>query len=340
MLLKSADNKDSDIAELERLIMVAPPDRRARIERELRTVRAGIKAEQEAAYLIDFYFQASKNSIVIHDLRVEANGRVAQMDHVLLHRTLAIFVLESKNFSAGMKVTEDGEFLRWNDYRKTFEGMPSPLAQNDRHILVLKDAFEQIEMPTRLGMCLSPSFESYVLVSANSRIDRPRRFDTTRVIKADMLRATIDTRFDKQGFLDTVGALSRVVSQETIAEIGRQLVALHRPFTIDYTAKFGLKVSPPERQVPMSQEPVPPAYVAPPPTAEPHKCRGCGGGNLSIQHGKYGYYFKCADCGGNIAIRIDCGNKGHRERIRKEGKNFFRECADCETSSLYFVNPA
>lgn len=191
MLLKSADNKDGGVAELERLLTVAPADRRFKIEQELRAVRAGTKGEKDAAYLIDFDFEESKFWMVIHDLRLDVGGRVAQIDHLLLDRTLTAFVLETKHFHSGMKITEEGEFLRWNDFKKTFEGMASPLAQNERHIAVLKDAFAKIDMPTRLGVRLSPTFESYVLVSPNSRIDRPKKFDTSHVIKADVLRATI-----------------------------------------------------------------------------------------------------------------------------------------------------
>ena len=34
------------------------------------------------------------------------------------------------------------------------------------------------------------AFESYVLVSQNARIDRSRKFDSSRIIKADVLRKT------------------------------------------------------------------------------------------------------------------------------------------------------
>ena len=95
------------------------------------------------------------------------------------------------NDTLRIKITEEGEFLRWNDYKKTFEGMPSPLAQNERHIQVLQDVFAQIDMPTRLGLRLSPSFQTLILVSTNARIDRPKKFDSSRVVKADVLDKTI-----------------------------------------------------------------------------------------------------------------------------------------------------
>jgi len=337
MILKSTDKKNDQIEELERLVSIAPSDRRAKIEQELRAVRAGLKAEQEAAYLIDFHLKDSKNTLVIHDLRLEVGGRVAQIDHLLLHRTLTAFVLETKSFHAGLKITDDGEFLRWNDYKKTFEGMASPVAQNERHVVVLKDAFKQLDMPTRLGMRLSPTFEPYVLVSPNARVDRPKKHDTSRVLKADMLIDAIDKRFEKEGVLETVAAMAKFVSTDTLLDIGRQLVRRHQPIKFDYAAKFGLSGVAATASV--VEEPAPVAYVADKEqTAEKPSCRSCSSEKLSIQYGKYGYYFKCADCDGNTPIKIGCGKNGHKERIRKDGPKFFRECEQCNSSALYFVN--
>jgi hypothetical protein len=337
MILKSVDKKDSQIAELERLASIAPADRKIKIEQELRAVRAGLKAEQESAYLIDFHLRDSKNTLVIHDLRLDVGRRVAQIDHLLLHRTLTVFVLETKSFHAGVKITDEGEFLRWNDYKKAFEGMASPVAQNERHVVVLKDAFKQIDMPTRLGMRLSPTFEPYVLVSPNARVDRPKKHETSRVLKADMLIDAIDKRFEKEGVLETVTAMAKLVSADTLLDIGRQLVHLHQPIKFDYAAKFGLSGMAETASV--IDEPAPAAYVADKgQTTEKARCRSCSSEKLSIQHGKYGYYFKCADCDGNTPIKIGCGKDGHKERIRKEGPRFFRECEQCNSSMLYFVN--
>lgn len=257
---------------------------------------------------------------VIHDLRLVIDGRVAQIDHLLIHRTLDVFVLETKHFHAGLKITENGEFLRWNRYKKAYEGMSSPLAQNERHIEVLKDAFHRIDMPKRFGIRMSPNFHSYVLVSPNTRIDRPKNFDTSHIIKAEALEQTIRQKYEKAGFMETIGSASRIVSAETMREIGLRLVSLHQPAEINYKAKFGIKT-----KNKVISKPV---------------CRKCGADDLFIQYGRFGYYFKCNTCQGNTPIKIGCGHPGHKERIRKDKRNFYRECADCQTSQLYFVNPS
>lgn len=345
MIIKSADDKSCQIQQLEGLLNFATTDQNNKITQELRNIRAGIKAEQEAAYLIDFDLGKSQNTLVIHDLRLEIGGRVAQIDHLLINRTLNIFVLETKHFHAGLKITEDGEFMSWNDFKKCYEGMPSPFAQNERHIAVLNDALARIDMPSKVGLRLSPVCHSYVLVSSKTRIDRPKKFDTSRIIKSDMLLATLDKFFDKAGVLEVVEGLARCLSAETLEKVGQTLLRMHRPATINYAAKFGVQQEHQSVQSAM----VAPRVVAKPesapqiiiPSGNPtgqQTCRECKSTNLSIQYGKYGYYFKCGDCDGNTPIRISCGKDGHKERVRKDGLKFYRECSDCGSRNLFFTN--
>lgn len=340
MILKKMDPKENQVAELERLASIAPAARRFKIEKELRMLRAGIKTEKEAAYLIDFHFGPSPRTMVLHDLRLEVNNRVAQIDHLLVHWTLNVFVLETKCFHGGIKITEHGEFLLWNDYKKTYEGIPSPFAQNHRHIAVLMDAFNKINLPTRLGMNLSPVFHSYVLVSPNARISRPQRFDTSRIIKADMLKKTIDDQFENLSFLEGVSNLSRLVSKETVRDIGRKLRSFHRKATFNYAARFGLSDTAPPHESPQIQQAPAQSHVhgAAQSGSRP-ACRACRSEKIVIRYGKYGYYFKCLSCNGNTPILVMCSTCGQKESIHKDGSRFYRECITCKLRSLFYVNP-
>ncbi|WML92071.1 nuclease-related domain-containing protein [Thiothrix lacustris] len=337
MLVKSTDDKTAALTTLGQLKQYPnlTDSQYKAIEKEIRILRAGIKGEEESAYLIDFTFKDSKNYMVIHDLRLELNGRVAQIDHLLFDRTLQVFVFETKHFHAGIEINENGEFLRWNDFKKTYEGMPSPLEQSERHITVLKDAFKAIDMPTRLGLRLMPSCIPYVLVSASARIDRPKKFDTSHVIKADALKSHIMQKDDIFNVLHTLGSAARAVSSETLEDIARKLCALHQPVTINYLAKFGL----PEQPVTLaSPEAIPKKHTATTANGAQH-CRKCNSTNLAIQYGRFGYYFKCIECDGNTPIKVACDKEGCQARIRKEGDLFHRECLMCNRSSLFFTNP-
>jgi len=83
MIIKKMDSRQEEIAELTALLKdKLIPYQRFLIERELKAIRSGVSGEKEAAYYIDFYFKNSRNWAVIHDLRLEHESQVAQMDHL------------------------------------------------------------------------------------------------------------------------------------------------------------------------------------------------------------------------------------------------------------------
>ncbi len=242
MLIKTADDKTPQLQALEALLQHpdASPAKRQEIEAEVRRIRTGAKGEAQSAYEIDFYLKDSKNWAVIHDLRLECNGRVAQIDHLLINRFLCFYVLETKHFNADLQINEQGEFTAW--YAKKPYGIPSPLEQNDKHIHVLRTAvLERLALPTRLGVRLSPSFESVVMVSKDSRITRPKQRDTHNVIKADHIYNWLQKDLESESILASVASLAKVVSGDTVQELAIQLARWHRPGSIDYKARFGLR---------------------------------------------------------------------------------------------------
>jgi hypothetical protein len=84
MLIKAADGREPQIAALEALLRRpdVAADTRRRIESEIKGVRV--------------------NRMTIHDLRIEVDGRVAQIDHLVISRLLDVWVLESMHFSEGV----------------------------------------------------------------------------------------------------------------------------------------------------------------------------------------------------------------------------------------------
>jgi Nuclease-related domain len=239
MILKRKDNRELDVYELERLLALPlTAKQKFLIERELNFFRSGDKGEKDSAYFLDFRFKSSNKAIIIHDLRLEHLGRTAQIDHLLINRWLEFYILESKNFSYGVKITDNGEFMIWTGRR--YQGIGSPLEQNKRHIELLQKVIKAKDvMPKKLGITLSPSFKSYVLISPASRIDRPSdsEFDTSSVVKADMF----DSAYDKISDVDQLFGLMKFVPIETVVDIGKKLIKLHKKGKINYAAKFGIK---------------------------------------------------------------------------------------------------
>lgn len=345
MLIKEADDQSAHIRDLEQ----AAKGQNAKAKQaaiELRIRKAGIRGERDSAYLIDFHYAKSPNWAVIHDLRLEHDGRVAQIDHLMIDRWLDVYVLETKQFHAGIKITENGEFLRWNSYKSTYEGMASPLEQNERHIEVLREVMSQLELPSRLGIRITPRLQSFVLVASDARIMRPRKFDTSRVIKADLLKKAIWRDIEKEsGLVGLLRTAAKVVSSETLEQVAHQLAARHRPLNGSVHPTTQPPVPPPTSgPVKSARQRKEPVFTATPISTAPSRqspagpeCKKCAEQLGHILCGKFGYYFKCDACGTNTAIRFTC-QEGHKPRLRKAGKHFYRECAECESSELFHQN--
>lgn len=241
MIIKEADSKENDINILQGLLShpQASAETKKRIEQEIRNIQAGAKGEKEAAYEMQVHYGNSKNWMILHDLRIEHGGLSAQIDHLLINRWLDVWVCESKHFSEGVSINEHGEFVGF--FRNKPYGVPSPIEQNHRHILVLKRLFNSgvVSLPTRLGFTLKPSLKSLVLVSKGARISRPKtKIDgLEEVIKNDQLFKTTDKAVDDTGPLVS---LAKVVLPDTLENLARTLAGLHQPLTFNWHAKFGL----------------------------------------------------------------------------------------------------
>ena len=95
MIIKEIDSKREEKEQLRQLLNRRLSERqRFLVERQLRNIETGEQGERDSAYFVDFYFGKSKNWAVIHDLRVEHNGQVAQIDHLVMNRFMNIYVLE------------------------------------------------------------------------------------------------------------------------------------------------------------------------------------------------------------------------------------------------------
>jgi hypothetical protein len=125
MLIK---NKEFIQEEIEQLTGLLSPElslqQKFLVERELRMLHAARNGEMSSTHFLNFHYQDSPNWAVLHDLSIENNGSSAQFDHILINRQYNIYAIESKNFSYGLKITTDGEFLVFDG--KRYQNVDSP----------------------------------------------------------------------------------------------------------------------------------------------------------------------------------------------------------------------
>ena len=241
MIIKNKDDCQAQIDYLSDLLeRDLPADKKSLIDRELKSLYSGNKGENSSSYYLDFDFRNTKNWVLIHDLRLEHDGDVAQIDHLLIGRMLDVYVIETKNFNSGVVISEEGDFSYF--YKNRPYPIPSPIAQNERHIRLLDCLLNDNDLlPTRLGIKIKPNYRNIVLISPQSRLTKPTKglYDCSGVMKSDKFKERFNKDFDDESF-SFVMSLAKVISTQSLTTFANKLALLHKPVAINYKAKFAL----------------------------------------------------------------------------------------------------
>ena len=318
MLLKEIDSKKEEINKLKRLLEESNNSKqKSLIQSDLIKVENGYKAEKENAYYLDFGFRENKHNILLHDIRIEYNGQVAQIDHILINR-FGIEVLESKSFTGRLTIKGDGSLdVKYGQKVKTF---PNPIEQNNRHAEILKKFLkENIELSSNHKLFGIP-VTSMVLINPKTTITNkklPKGF-----VRADSFITQRNENIDKMGTIELFKSLGGVMSFKRVEEIANFLIKNHKPKKFDYAIKYpikkGTKIS-----NNINNKPI---------------CSKCKSPNIEIRYGKYGYYFKCLICDGNTSITLKCTDKNCKPKLKKRKLNFYQVCEVCKKEELFFSN--
>ncbi len=279
MLIKKKDPRTKDIEELKFLLKDEnlTPEQHLQITTELKKLTSGEQGEYNSAYFIDFYYTSSKNTAIIHDLRIECNGQVAQIDHLLVNRMYHFDVIESKNYSSQVTINANGEFQIFDEYKQKYIGIDSPIEQTKRHIKILEEFLKQEDiLPKKLGIPVKPTFGNFVLFSPRSVIERPnpRNFNTDIIVKADAFKSVRDKLIDREAeqignFVGNIMGIAKFVStpEEEIKEFAQKLASYHKPpKPFNYRKKFGITLVNEFKNI---QKPEPETKAKPKPKPKP-----------------------------------------------------------------------
>ena len=328
--------------------------------------RAGDDAERQMAFYLKRAFADDPGVYVFHNLRLEADGDAAQIDHLVLHRSGAI-IIESKSVTSAVRINERDEWSReWNG---RWTGMPSPVLQARRQADFLRKTLrarrEELLSKAVFGL-VQRGFGMFVfdvVVAISDQGVVQYRGQLPEVRKADQVVDRVRELIREQ-----TGLASPLSKDPRAKEWGMTL----RPEEFTRTSAFlrashrdrvptAEPVTPPQavpeakvggRHQPVKRQDGGQSYLAVGPV-NPSKgvsitpksaivpgftCQKCQGERLEVAYGKYGYYFKCLTCEGNTRIEVKCQTCQGKTRTRKERQQFFAECMTCGTSHLYFTN--
>ena len=230
MIIKSADDKTKRLRLLEAIEQSQTITKKqkewcgkARVK-----LQRGIHGEKNAAHYIDSFCRDSKGRVVLHDLRLEVDDEVAQIDHLMINRLFEFFLFETKNFDGNLTINELGEFSVKYDNEREY-GIESPIEQSKRHERILKKALEQLGIVGRIG--INPVFHHLVLLHPKAVISRPplKKFDTSCIIKADLFPAWYTKFADKIPVTEAFIGLINIRRKDTIIQWGEMLKQIHKP---------------------------------------------------------------------------------------------------------------
>jgi hypothetical protein len=312
MILKPREDRNTSVATLERL-MAHPSATRHDIERLRQQIDAIIKgdmSENKAAIELETHWGHSPNQVIIHDLRIELDGLVAQIDHILINRLLDVWVLESKRLANGIKVLDNGECLTFNGRYPI--AIDSPIEQNRRHVKMLDRLFDSgaVPLPRRMGITIKPKLRNLVLI-AEGRISRPKQPvpGIESLVRTDQMFAHIQRNIENGNPLD----IAKLVSQETLLALGQRLVEMHRPIEYDWERRFRMN-GPKAPPAPAAPNVVPLHPPAPSATATavatPRPPAGqCDGCQVPVSSGVKTYCRKNGARFDNRILCMDCQAK-------------------------------
>ena len=284
--------------------------------------KAGYKAEQQMAHLLYRFFKDSPEVDVLNSLRIDLSGDIAQIDHLILMQH-GLLIVESKSVSEKIQIKEDGQWVRWYDNKP--QGMRSPITQANMQGMLLKELLSGAVK--QKGTFDNIPVDVLVAVSEKGVIEYPSSGALPEVCKDDQVPDRIKAKLAQYA-----KHTEKPLNADNRRKIADFLRASHRPLVTTETRSVVATTLPPAIAKPAVIEPTQAKTNLP-------TCKHCQSHAGEIKYGKFGYYLLCEKCQQNTSLKPDCTRCGKSARLRKDGKQFFVECADCGTSQPFFTNP-
>lgn len=233
VVLKEGSTAEEQLRQMEAAKGTFDPRAEARLEKDLRLVRAGIDGERRILYELK---NSHMDMFILQDLFLEHEGLTAQIDFLVI-TPQRNFVIECKNLVGNIEINSRGDFIRSFEGGKR-EGIYSPITQNQRHLELIK-ALRKAGRSTVANLVAGSSTDDVyrsLVVLANPKTilnDRyAKREVKAQVIRADQLIETIKRINNEkgQGRDKTFHSVTQDCAEWFLAQ--------HKSREIDYLAKY------------------------------------------------------------------------------------------------------
>ena len=137
VFLKDTSDATNVIEQLEALLPQASDDVREEIEKQIKVTTYGEMGENNVAFELK---NSGMDMYILRDIYLEYGELSAQIDYLVITRQ-HVYIIECKNLIGNIEIDNMGNFIRSYEYgnRKIKEGFYSPITQNERHLLMIKN---------------------------------------------------------------------------------------------------------------------------------------------------------------------------------------------------------
>lgn len=235
VFLKETSDVKEYIDKMEKLKEYASDEIRKKIEKQISYARYGEIGENNIAFQLK---SSGIDMYVLHDIFLTINDIPAQIDYLVITRN-HIYVIECKNLYGNIEIDNKGAFIRHFQKNGKWEreGMDSPITQNERHLLVLKELRKKSEGNSLFKKLFETDYgNSYksIVVLANPKTilnDRyAKREVKEKVIRADQLIAYIKSTDEAEK--------NYKLSEAAMYDLAQFYLDNNQPKKTDYTLKY------------------------------------------------------------------------------------------------------
>ena len=137
IFLKETSDATNIIEQLQALLPQASGDIKEDIEKQIKVTTYGEMGENNVAFELK---NSGMDMYILRDIYLEHGELSAQIDYLIITRK-HVYIIECKNLIGNIEIDNMGNFIRSYEYgnRKIKEGFYSPITQNERHLLVIKN---------------------------------------------------------------------------------------------------------------------------------------------------------------------------------------------------------
>lgn len=239
VFLKDTSDATNVIEQLEALLPQVTSDMREELEKQIKVTAYGEMGENNVAFELK---NSGMDMYILRDIYLEHGELSAQIDYLVITRK-HVYIIECKNLIGNIEIDNTGNFIRSYEYgnRKVKEGFYSPITQNERHLLVIKnlrgERYTNFLAKKRFENSFANTYKSIVVLANPKTIlnaKYAKKEVKQKVIRLDQLIAHIKA-------IDTVEDYS--FKTDDMLSLGQFFLGANKEKKIDYLKKYKNEVT-------------------------------------------------------------------------------------------------